>query len=165
MCMGCDKFYETETNLVEKLGSVFYVSNIIDCGEPSVSDNHVVLGPFDGNTQSGAEVSYSCTPCTFFPGTEPAVITCQANATWSIPVCVYGPDVGRLPNGQLIPDGAIGCAATFGNTCPSASISESALLLDGSTGSCYCDSACCSSDDCCFDSTCDADDYYDYYYR
>ncbi|XP_053378181.1 complement receptor type 1-like isoform X2 [Mercenaria mercenaria] len=141
----------------------------VDCGEPSVSDSHVVLGTVGGNTQSGAEVSFSCTPCTFFPDMEPAVITCQANATWSIPVCVYGPDVGRLPNGQLIPAGAIGCAAMFNNTCPSDSISESALLLDASTGSCYCDISCCYFENCCFDSTCDDDydywDYWNYYYR
>ncbi|XP_053398420.1 somatomedin-B and thrombospondin type-1 domain-containing protein-like [Mercenaria mercenaria] len=81
---------------------------------------------------------------------------CQSDGTWTTPECVYGPDVGRLSNGELIPTGAVGCALNFGSTCPGgeAKITGHRLRYNGQYGDCYCDRRCCRKNVCCFDSTC-----------
>ncbi|XP_060590488.1 uncharacterized protein LOC132745557 [Ruditapes philippinarum] len=156
LCTGCSGYYDIFSTMVDAPSSLFYAvpTNIDNCGIPIVADIHVVLDVFSGNSSVGAQLAYTCTPCTYFPLMDNPVITCQANLTWTIPECVFGPDVGHLANNEPIAVGETGCGEYYGNSCEGSGLSGDLLKYNGLRGDCFCDNECCSSEDCCFDSTC-----------
>ncbi|XP_060590487.1 complement factor B-like [Ruditapes philippinarum] len=127
----------------------------VDCGTPTVG-SHVQLGPYNGYSRYGAQVEFRCTPCTYFSLSSTSHIRCQADGSWTIPDCVYGPDVGLLKNGLVIPTGAVGCNSSLGSTCVEENeVPGTVLRYNGQIAdTCYCDSVCCSESDCCYDYKC-----------
>ncbi|XP_045199080.2 uncharacterized protein LOC123553432 [Mercenaria mercenaria] len=110
------------TNVEEESGTIFLAKQIelpvpteVSCGTPPSPVN--VQIDYSGSAVYGDQATYTCDPCSYSPAGGIGVITCQADGTWSTPSCAPAADVGFLPDGQPIPDGAEGCISTHGQSC------------------------------------------------